>query len=120
MNIDVIKPQGYSDMKKLLLIVFSLLALTAHADDWTGRDKTYHFAVGVLIGATTTAITKDVETGFLVGAGAGLLKEIYDSTSDKHTVSFKDFAVTALGAAIGAQSVGLIITPRSIMFVKQF
>lgn len=106
------------------LFALALFAITsaAHADDtWTGPDKKLHLGAGIVIGAVGTLATGSRMAGFALGAGAGLLKEVYDDHyRDIHTVSAKDFAVTALGAAIGAQLPGLLIGPRSISYTTSF
>lgn len=106
------------------LVAIALIAITsaAHADDtWTSPDKALHLGAGIAIGAIGTLATGSRTAGFALGAGAGLLKEVYDDRHRNiHTVSAKDFAVTALGAAIGAQLPGLLIGPRSISYTTKF
>lgn len=93
------------------LQVLAILSLFGHtpiwADEWTGPDKTIHLTVGALAASITTAATANPVKGFAVGCGVGFAKELYDSQHRSvHTVSGKDFAVTCLGAAIGASVTG--------------
>lgn len=58
-------------MNKLLLALLLLVAPLAHADDWTGADKTKHFAVGAAISSTVLVATKNEGVALLAGCGAG-------------------------------------------------
>jgi uncharacterized protein YfiM (DUF2279 family) len=110
-------------MKKQTLIAFiAMLAMTtSHADEWTGRDKAQHAAVGIVLGSLGTAASKNPTVGCLIGTGAGLAKEVYDGQHpDKHTSSFKDFAVTAAAACLAAKVTGLMISPTGIAFNWEF
>jgi len=101
-------------------LLLLLIATGAHADSWTGQDKTLHFAAGAAIGAAVTIATGDERMGMLAGAGVGLVKEIYDSRHrDRHTPSTKDFAVTALGAVVGSYT-GLVIRKEFIGYNFSF
>ena len=111
-------------MIKVLILLFGLVSF-AHAgefrtdDQWTGRDKTLHFALGGLAGAAVTAYTEDAITGILAGCAVGVAKEVYDLKRGEST--FQDAAVTCLGAALGSKIVeGLYLTPRGIGLVKRF
>lgn len=73
-------------------------------DKWVAFDKGLHFGGGAIISGFVTAKTQDPWQGFAWGAGAGLLKEGIDKYSGG-CVSAKDFAVTVLGAAVGASFV---------------
>lgn len=98
-------------LKKITTILFSLLiANSANADDWTGKDKNFHLVAGTAISSVTTFYFKDPKVGFLVGTGAGLAKEIYDSQRNGDASS-KDLVVTMIGAYIGSHVTGLYITP---------
>ena len=103
-----------------LAALLALAAAAAQADQWTGQDKTQHALGGFAIGSLTTALTKSKTAGCLTGAGVGLVKELADSRSDKHTASGKDFAVTALASCLGAQFSGLFIGPNRITYRKEF
>lgn len=93
----------------------------AHADEWTGKDKAGHAQVGALIGSLTTAISQSATAGCLMAAGAGLAKEIYDAQHpDKHTASFKDFAITSISGCLSSAATGLVIGPRFIGWKKEF
>jgi uncharacterized protein YfiM (DUF2279 family) len=110
-------------MKAALFLALLALADSAQADDWTGRDKTLHLSVGAAIGASVAAVT-DKRTGFLVGAGVGLAKEVADYRSrargGEHDPSAKDFIATAAGAALGAYVPGIVLGRRSISYSWSF
>jgi uncharacterized protein YfiM (DUF2279 family) len=94
---------------------------TAHADAWTGPDKTMHFGIGAAIGSAGTLIFKNPNAGLVLGVAAGAAKEAYDAQHrDAHTVSAKDFAVTALGAFLGSKATGWAITPRRVTYRRSF
>lgn len=96
-------------MKKLLTLLLLVCSLQAHADSWTGEDKKLHFGAGFVISSLVTLHTKDPWEGFKWGVIAGATKEAVDATGVGE-VSAKDFAVTALGSAIGAYTGGLIVS----------
>lgn len=99
-------------IKKLFLIVSLATTVNfAHADEWTGSDKNKHFIAGAVAASAITYYTKDETRGFMYGAAIGLAKEIYDAAGNGDP-SFKDFAVTALGAFVGAKITGLYIVPQ--------
>lgn len=108
--------------KQTLIALIAVLALTdGHADEWTGRDKAQHATVGVVLGSLGTAASKSPTVGCLIGAGAGLAKEVYDGQHpDKHTASFKDFVVTAGFACLAAKVTGLLISPTGVTFNWEF
>jgi uncharacterized protein YfiM (DUF2279 family) len=106
-------------MKRIIIAAAMLATAAAHADEWTGRDKELHFVGGAAIAAAVTAATGNEWHGFLVSAGVGLAKEAYDSTG-RGQVSGKDFAVTALGALIGAKATGWAIAPNRITYTMKF
>jgi len=86
------------------------LASSAHADSWTGRDKTLHFLGGAAVGAAVTLATDRPAYGIAAGAAVGLAKELYDTQHrSTHTPSSKDLVVTVLGAAAGSYASWLII-----------
>ena len=97
-------------MKKLIsTLLLAFACVSAHADSWTGYDKKLHLGAGLVISGFITLHTKDPTTGFYAGVIAGGVKELVDATGVGEP-SFKDFAVTALGAAIGAYTGGLIVS----------
>jgi hypothetical protein len=100
------------------MIAFALLFATqAQAESWGGRDKWQHALVGAGTGAVFTKITDDLRYGCAAAAAVGLAKEIYDSTNrNRHTPSFKDFAVTA---AAGCGS-SIVVAPNYIGFNIKF
>ena len=103
-------------MIRLLLLTLLLVASSAHAkctaqDSWRGADKAQHLGIGAVIGAAGTLYTGSRWQGVALGAGVGALKEVVDSTG-RGTCSFQDFAVTAVGAAIGAQFGGFVVALR--------
>lgn len=86
-------------MRALLMLVLALPALAA-ADEWTGSDKTLHFASSAIIGfATGRTWPDDKLKAWGVAMIPGTLKEL----SDISTTGFsgKDMVVNALGAALG-------------------
>lgn len=87
-----------------MILVLSLVAAVpaAYSESWTGKDKQLHFLGGAGISSLTTLATEKPLTGALVGCGVGLGKELYDMSRPANTASFKDFAVTCLGAGLGA------------------
>lgn len=87
------------------------LAKCIKNDAWTGPDKKLHLIVGTFAGSAGTMVFKDPHKGFLLGAGIGLAKELYDAKGGG-TCSFQDFAVTALGAAAGAYGTAWLVLPR--------
>lgn len=103
----------------ILTLCIPLLCTTATADEWTGRDKNLHFAGGAAIAAAVTLATADPTTGFLVGAGVGVVKEVYDATGHG-TPSGKDLIVTILGAYVGSRAAGWVITPVSVSYAWRF
>lgn len=108
-------------MNKLGVVVALLACSAAHADEWTGPDKTKHFAGGALIGAAVTAAARDERWGVAAGCAVGAVKEAYDARNrEQHTPSFKDFAVTCAGAYLGSKGTGWVLTRTGVMFVKTF
>ncbi len=107
----------------LVLAIMAHGAFTnyAHADEWTGQDKTLHFLGGAAVGAAVTIATKRQDYGLAAGIGVGLVKELYDAQHrDKHTPSIKDFVATAAGAALGAYVGGLVVGPRFVGYQTKF
>jgi uncharacterized protein YfiM (DUF2279 family) len=105
-------------MKHIIALTLALAATTAHADEWTGKDKQLHFVGGAAIAAAVTAATRDEWAGFAAGTASGLLKEVYDATG-RGQVSGKDFAVTMLGAYVGAKGTGWVITRNSVVYTRR-
>lgn len=102
-------------MKKLLIVAAVALSFGAQAkcltrDKWTGADKNLHLAAGVFIGSGVSVQFRDPLKGFAAGVAIGALKELSDS-SGGGTCSLQDFAVTAIGAAIGAYGSAWMIAP---------
>ncbi|CAB4150160.1 lipoprotein [uncultured Caudovirales phage] len=96
-----------------LLVLLAASFSTVKADSWTGKDKQAHAIVGAAVGTITTMVTKDSRTGCAASAGIGLAKEVYDSQNRAtHTVSFKDFAVTAIAGCLTAAGTGWSIIPK--------
>lgn len=80
------------------------------------KDTTAHFMVGGLVGSVTAALAGSKATGCATGAGVGLVKELADSRSNSHKAEFKDAALTAAGACLGAYFSGLSIGPGWITY----
>lgn len=101
--------------------VLAMASTLGHADTWTGADKAQHAAVGAVLGSLGAAASQSPTVGCLIGAGAGLAKEVYDAQHpSKHTASAKDFAVTAAAACLAAKVTGLLIGPRGVAFTWEF
>lgn len=103
-------------MKKLLIFAAVALSFGAQAkcltrDKWSGTDKNMHFVAGAFAGAGATAQFRDPLKGFAAGAAIGALKELSDSRGGGRTCSLQDFAVTAIGAAVGAYGSAWMIAP---------
>ena len=72
-------------------------------DKWIAPDKFAHLVAGTAIAGAGTFVLDDARLGFALGCGVGALKELNDRRHpDINTSSWKDFAVTCLGAGIGA------------------
>lgn len=100
-------------MIKQMLVTLTIVCTSnfTYADDWTGRDKQKHLLAGAAVASILTLHTKNESVGFVAGASIGIAKELYDA-SGKGDPSFKDLAVTALGAYIGAKTTGLFFIPK--------
>ena len=99
-------------MKKLLFILLFPTVCFAQ-DKWIARDKFFHLTVGTAIGGAGTFIFDDARVGFALGCGVGVLKEVYDKQHpDIHTASWKDAAVTCLGAGLGAGGMRWMLTKQ--------
>jgi uncharacterized protein YfiM (DUF2279 family) len=108
-------------MPRLVLFLICLLALPVRADSWTGPDKVQHAAVGAVIGAAIAAASKDPLVGCAAATAVGLAKEVYDHNHpQKHTASFKDFAVTAAFGCVSAYATGLVLTPYGVRYTFKF
>jgi uncharacterized protein YfiM (DUF2279 family) len=102
-------------MKTMLALFFAFIATTAHADEWTGKDKTQHAIVGAVTASVVTLITEDPVYGCAAATALGFVKEAYDSRHRAtHTASFKDFAVTAAAGCVAAKGVSILIGPKSV------
>ncbi len=106
-------------MKFLLIICTFLFSSKVFADEWTGRDKEYHFWGGAGLASLVTLATKDESMGFWVGTTAGLVKEIYDHKKGGD-VSGKDFIVTVVGSFLGAKITGVYINSNGIYYTKKW
>jgi uncharacterized protein YfiM (DUF2279 family) len=107
-------------IKSILYVVLSLPFL-AHADEWTGRDKTLHFLGGAAIGAAVTMATDKPMYGIAAGAAVGLAKELYDTQHrSTHTPSAKDLVMTIVGAAVGSYTTHIVIRKNFLGFQTNF
>jgi hypothetical protein len=98
-------------MRTLMTALVLLFATQAQAESWGGKDKWQHAIVGAATGAAFTKATDDWRYGCAAAAAVGLAKELYDRQHrDRHTPSFKDFAVTA---AAGCGS-SIVVAPNYI------
>lgn len=100
-------------MRNILAIILSLAAMTAHADEWIGQDKDKHALAGLIVASAVAAATKP-EYGIAAGCAVGVAKELADRYTPGRQVSYKDAAVTCLGAAVGAYVPGIMISSRAI------
>ena len=108
-------------MQSALLYVLLSLPFLAHADDWTGRDKTLHFIGGAAVGAAVTLATDKPMYGIAAGAAVGLAKELYDTQHRAtHTPSAKDLVMTIVGAAVGSYATHLLIRKDFIGYRLNF
>ena len=82
----------------------------AATDSWIGQDKAKHLIAGASIGLTVGALADSWVAGAAAGCVVGALKEVSDMRSPAHTPSYKDAAVTCIGAAAGAK-LGIILAP---------
>ena len=104
-------------MKLTPILALTLLCGSAHSqtqDKWIAPDKFKHLAAGTAIAGAGTFILDDARAGFALGCGVGILKEVYDKRHpDIHTASWKDAAVTCLGAGIGATGMRWMLTRQA-------
>lgn len=108
-------------MKYFITGLVCFLVLPTYADTWTGRDKAQHAAVGAGIGAAITASTKDPMIGCAAAAAVGAAKEIYDHQHpQKHTASFKDFAVTSAFGCASSYTAGWMMSPKEVRYTFSF
>ena len=110
-------------MKPLIAIPIVMLlgASDAHGqqDRWFGRDKALHFGLGAAIAAGGYALgalvfdgrDRRLMIGFSLCTGAGAGKEIRDRRSGGDP-SWRDFAWTTGGAAVGAGAAWLVDRAR--------
>ncbi|MEQ1685458.1 MAG: hypothetical protein ABL916_17580 [Burkholderiaceae bacterium] len=111
----------------LALALAALLAVpSVHAqDNWIAPDKALHLAMGTGIAGAGTFVFDDARVGFALGCSAGVAKELYDRRRpDIHTFSWKDLAVTCLGAGMGAAGMRWMLTRQAgvttLSFVQGF
>lgn len=76
-------------------------------DRWQGSDKDAHAVAGLVIGTAATLHFRSRWAGFATGAAVGVLKELGDTQGS--SCSLQDAAITALGAALGAQLGGFAL-----------
>lgn len=84
----------------LLLCPLSAQAGCLTDDAWHGQDKVFHASMGFAVSTGMTVHTRDPWQGFAWGVGVGAAKEVFDLKVSQCT--FQDFAVTAIGAGLGA------------------
>lgn len=119
-------------MKRIIATIAIALATIAPAhafkkcpDDWKFRqDKQEHFAGSTVMAATFNAVTDDPWKAFGASIAIGGVYEIYQGVTGSGCPSFYDFGYDVLGSAIGAyvgyQIKGLIISPNHIAYTKSF
>lgn len=111
-------------MKTRLLLAALLALLLPPAvqaeDDWSGTDKSRHFAVSAVLGAVAGAHMENRWAAFGVAMIPGLVKELADSHKDNGRFSGKDLAADALGAALGVQLGHWWVSPRGVAYRAAF
>jgi VanZ family protein len=77
-------------------------------DAWTGPDKLQHVIGGAAISIVTATFfgmyfgfNIGLAAGFLVGAGIGASKEVWDMYHPPHDPTFQDFCATSAGSLLG-------------------
>lgn len=108
-------------MKTIIAILTVLVSFSAQADEWTGEDKTKHAIAGAAIGSAVTMATGNYWHGCAAATAVGLAKEVYDNQHrDRHTPSFKDFAVTAVAGCLSSKTTSVFIGRDKILFSWSF
>jgi uncharacterized protein YfiM (DUF2279 family) len=105
-------------MRYIIAIILAA-SIPAHADEWTGQDKDKHALAGLLVASAISAATKPAY-GIAAGCAVGVAKELADRYTPGRQVSYKDAAVTCLGAAVGAYVPGLMVSSRAIGFRVEY
>lgn len=105
---------------RLIAATSILAAAGAHADEWTGADKTKHFVVGAVTSSLVLLSTKSEGHALLAACGLGAAKEIYDARTNGHTASAKDFAVTCAGGYIVGKATGFVLRRNGITYSRSF
>lgn len=82
-------------MRKFLCTMVVLCSTLSYAQ----MDKVLHTSAGFGITITIASATEKPKLGLVAGIGAGLGKELWDSTQPKHDASARDFLATAGGSA---------------------
>ena len=106
-----------------LFILFSMVSTSTitFADSWKGKDKDQHMIAGAAIGSLVTTVTDSPIKGCVAASSVGLIKEIYDyQHKQKHTPSFKDFAVTAVAGCLVSQGTHVLVTHNKIILTWKF
>lgn len=93
-------------MKTKLAIILCITSTFAHADDWTGPDKTKHAEWSSLYGAIASAYINEPGLWNWKASGLcivpGVLKEVKDKYAREGSgFSTKDVAADAVGCAVG-------------------
>jgi hypothetical protein len=91
-------------------------------DPWLSGDKFAHLLGGAALSGLVASRTDSATAGFLAGCALGAVGELLDATqygwNSKH-VSSRDFAMTCLGAWVGAEF-SVRIAPDRIVWSKRF
>lgn len=99
-----------------LVLVLVLACAGSHAacdppsslDSWRGSDKAEHLAAGAGIALAAGFHTRDPWTGFWIGAGVTVAKELADRAG-LGTCSWRDAAAGIAGSALGAYGSGFAL-----------
>ncbi len=98
----------------------SVMACSAHDDNWTGSDKAAHFGVSMAVGIGTSRLSDDTWTAFGLALVPGVAKELYDATRDCNRFSWKDMAWNAAGAYVGVRTGNWLLGPSGVSYRMAF
>jgi uncharacterized protein YfiM (DUF2279 family) len=89
-----------------LITIFATVLFCRNCSAQIAKDKQNHFAAGVLIGFSSSALTVNTNKSLLASLSSAVIigggKElIYDKWMGRGTPEFKDFAYTIAGSVTG-------------------
>lgn len=112
-------------MKKIIASLILVFATSVHAfktcdDDWKFRqDKQEHFAGSIVMAGTFNAVTDDPWKAFGASVAVGGAYELVTGCASRQDFGY-DVLGSAIGAYVGYQIKGWIITPRSVVYQMKF